>query len=279
VQSLLPDTFWLVYVGLLGAALGSFVNVVVARLPTGESLVRPRSRCPSCKTPIAWYDNIPIVSWVALRARCRSCKAAISARYVLVEIIMTALALALYSRFGPSPQLVVWLLLTAALLAVVFLDIDHFWVPDVITFPAMTLAFAGAFLPDAIGPVAALIGLLPAALIWAFAFVFERVTGREGLGLGDVKLLAVIGLALGAVPALSVLFLAAVQGSVIGIITVLAGGHQRQEPPPEADDGWRPHPRAIPFGPFLVLGCYQVALLPEIFGAIPEMLARLLVPA
>ncbi len=275
---LLPQWLWLTYIALIGASIGSFLNVVIARLPTEESLVRPRSRCPSCKTPIAWYDNIPIVSWLVLRGRCRHCKAPISPRYLVVELLMAALSVALFARFGPTLELLVFLVLTAGLLAIVFLDIDHYWVPDVITFPAMALAGAAAFLPGGLTPYEALFGLMPAALIWGFAWLFEKVTGREGLGMGDVKLLAVIGLALGPLDCLSVLFLGAVQGSVIGIAVVLAGGHERKEVPPEADDGWRPHPRAIPFGPFLVLGFFEVLLLPEIFGRMPELMQRLVNP-
>lgn len=302
----LPPWLVLTYVGVVGAVIGSFLNVVVARLPAGESLLRPRSRCPHCHTMIHWYDNVPVLSWLVLRARCRACKAPIAIRYPLVELLMSALALAVYARVGPTWQLLLWLPLAAAMLAITFLDIDHYWVPDVITFPCMAWALAGALLPGGIGLATALLGLAPALFLWAFAWTFERLMKREGMGLGDIKLLAVIGLALGPMAALVVLLLGSLQGSVAGIVVLATGGHQRigddahspaesstststTKPGVEAaapetassaleadqnDDDWTPHPRAIPFGPFLVLGTYQVLLLPEIFLDQPLALMR-----
>lgn len=274
------------YVILVGAALGSFVNVVVTRLPLGISIVRPRSRCPRCERTIRWYDNLPIVSYLLLRGCCRVCKAHIPVRYLLIEVLMAALAGALWIRFGWSLDLAVWIPLTAALLAIVFLDIDHWWVPDAITFPAMGYAAAASLLPGGLTPTAALVGLAPAVLLWLVAWGFERLTGREGMGLGDVKLLAVVGLALGAVDALSVLLLAAVQGLVIGALVLAAGGHRTgsvsepAEKSPDESDGsaapdeaWEPPPRAIPFGPFLVLGTFEVLLLPAQLGGLPARLA------
>ncbi len=329
--SVLPPWLVLTYVGVFGAIIGSFLNVVIARLPAGESLVRPRSRCPRCRAPIAWYDNIPIVSWLVLRGRCRRCREPISPRYPTVELLMAVLAIALWVRVGPTWQLLVWLPLVAALLAVIFLDLDHWWVPDVITFPAMAWAALGSLLPGGVTPLGALAGLLPALFLWGFAWLFERVTGREGMGLGDVKLLAVIGLAMGALPTVIVLILASLQGSIIGLVVLATGGHKADpsqtagasgeapggegaegsgtvrrdgempqadergtdrgratdaghattadraagadraaegEPSPEGaagDDEWVPHPRAIPFGPFLVLACYEALLLPAVF--------------
>ena len=272
--NVLPRELVLVYALVLGAIVGSFLNVVIARLPAGESVVRPRSRCPGCKSPIAWYDNIPIVSWLVLRGRCRHCKTRISPRYLVVEVLMAALAAGFTLRLGLSWQLALWLPLAAALLAIVFLDVDHFWVPDVITFPAMAWALGCAFLPGGIGVASALLGLAPALGLWAFAAAFERLTGREGMGLGDIKLLAVLGLALGPVLALIVLMLAAVQGSVVGILVLVTGGHRRAEPQ-KTEDEWVPHPRAIPFGPFLALAAYEVVLVPEIFVELPRRLMSL----
>lgn len=272
-----PQWLIFVYAGVVGALVGSFLNVVVARLPAGESIVRPRSRCPRCKSTIRWYDNVPVVSWVVLRGRCRRCGERISARYVVVELLMAALSLALVARFGVSWQLLVWFPLVAAFLAIVYLDIDHFWVPDVIVLPAMVWAALGSFLPGGVTAVQALIGLGPALALWGFMWLFERITGREGMGLGDVKLLAVMGLALGAVPTLIVLLLASVQGSIIGIAVLATGGHEAkaeaQSPsskveetaPARAEEPWVPPPRAIPFGPFLILACYEVLLAPRIF--------------
>ncbi|HET6343729.1 MAG TPA: prepilin peptidase, partial [Myxococcota bacterium] len=125
------------YTIALGACIGSFLNVVIARLPEGLSVVKPRSRCPKCGKEIAWYDNIPLVSYAMLRGRCRGCGVTIPLRYPLVEALTAGVFGAFYVRFGPSWDLAVWLPLSAALLAITFLDIDHWWVPDVITYPTM----------------------------------------------------------------------------------------------------------------------------------------------
>ncbi|MBI5511311.1 MAG: prepilin peptidase [Deltaproteobacteria bacterium] len=314
MERMLPSTLLTAYAFGVGACIGSFLNVVIARLPAGESVVRPRSRCPTCKHPIAWYDNIPLLSYALLCGRCRHCRQTIQARYFLVELAVGCLFAAFWVRFGLSFELVVWLPLAAALMAIVFLDIDHWWIPDVIVIPAMVLTFAAAWLPGRLSPVVALLGLLPALFVWGIAWIFEVVTKREGLGLGDVKLLALLGLALGPVDGLSVLLLAALQGSVIGVLVLLTGGHRTAasaEPPknpatPEAappspaptppatptaapgvavappapasadDDDWVPPPRAIPFGPFLVLAALEVVLLPEPFADLPQQIAAAL---
>jgi leader peptidase (prepilin peptidase) / N-methyltransferase len=274
--------FWMtLYVFALGACIGSFLNVVIARLPAGESIVHPRSRCPSCKQPIAWYDNVPLLSFLILRARCRRCRAPIASRYFVVELLTACIYTACWLRFGLSYELCLWLPLSAALMAIVFLDIDHWWVPDVIVFPSMVLALAASFLPDRLPPLVALAGVLPALFVRGIAWVFALITKKEGLGLGDVKLLALIGIAVGPIAGLSVLLLAAVQGSLIGILVVLTGGHQSVEQPRAADletdqEEWVPPPRAIPFGPFLVLGALEVVLLPDIFAEVPQLVTGLL---
>lgn len=254
----------LVYVVLVGACLGSFVNVVIARLPQGMSVIRPGSRCPKCNTPIRWYDNVPVLSYLLLRGRCRSCNTEIAARYMLIEAAMACLACALYVRFGATLDLLFWLPLTAALLAITFLDIDYFWVPDVIVLPATALAVLYVFRPGGDGSLTTLLGLIPAALLLAVALGFKWVLGKEGLGFGDIKLLALLGLLVGPMQSLSLLLLATVQGAVIGSLVVWRGGHVSK--PLGADDDWQPPPRAIPFGPFLVLATLEVVLLPDVFG-------------
>lgn len=310
-----PDWLILAWVTIVGACIGSFLNVVIARLPAEESIVHPRSRCPRCKAPIAWYDNLPLLSFLILRGHCRACGTTIAPRYPLVELLMALLSAALWVRFGLSWQLLIWWPLVAALLAITFLDIDHWWVPDVITFPAMLWAMGGAFLPGGLTPVHALVGLIPAGLLWLGGFLFERFTGREGMGLGDVKLMAVIGLGLGVMDALSVLLLASVQGAVIGIVVTIRGGHKgvetETEDEPEGtdpadgdarrvdgkeidndnetgadgtpgasgdddDDDWVPPPGAFPFGPFLVLGTLEILLLPGHFAGLLTRLTELL---
>ncbi len=304
--SVLPRELVLAYVFVIGACVGSFLNVVIARLPAGLSIVRPRSRCPRCGAAIAWYDNVPLASYLFLRARCRHCRASIVPRYFMVELLMAALAVALFVELGLSWQLLIWLPLAAAFLALAFLDIDHFWLPDVITLPAMVWAAAAAFLPGGTTPTQAALGLLPAAGLWAFAWAFLRLTGREGMGFGDIKLLAVLGLAFGPMGALACLFLGSVQGSLIGAIALLTHRQTSPQVPPSAQDpqaspspqqpqvspaparpdvisstgtaakpsadDWVPPARAIPFGPFLILACYEILLVPSLLRTLFEWL-------
>ena len=281
----------LCYFAAMGACVGSFVNVVVVRLQAGLSLVRPRSRCPRCGNPIAWYDNIPLLSFVLLRGRCRVCRQAIPWRYPLVELLTTAIFAALFVRFGVGPRLVMWLPLSAALIAIVFLDLDAWWIPDAITYPAMLWASAWAFAPGGPGVRGILTGALPAVFLWLIAWGFQRLTGREGMGMGDVKLLALMGLVLGGLSGLFALFLASVQGTVLGGLLLLLRGDEAptdalasapehiptsapgSAPTEDNDDTWQPPPHAVPFGPFLVLATFEVLLLPDWFRALPWRLA------
>ena len=180
--------------------------------------------------------------------------------------------LALFARLGLTWTFAMWAPLVAMLLAIVFLDIDHYWIPDVLSFPAMALAALGALLPDGIGIVAALLGLLPALGLWLVAKIFAALTHREGMGLGDIKLLAALGLSLGVLPTIILVLLASLQGTVIGVIILATGGHK---PKVASADGWTPHARAVPFGPFLVLACFEIVLLPDVFLGLPLSLLRL----
>ncbi|MBJ79997.1 MAG: prepilin peptidase [Myxococcales bacterium] len=263
----------------IGACLGSFANVLIARLPEDMSVVTPRSRCPKCERAIAWYENIPILSYSLLLGRCRGCKSSIPVRYLLVEILMACLAAGLWLRLGITWQAPIWLLLNTGLLAIIFLDIDHWWVPDKITYPCILIALIAAFLPGGIGLEQALWGLLPALLVYIVAKVFEKLMRKEGLGFGDIKLLILLGLLLGAEDGLALLFLAAVQGTVIGGLVIGLGGHEKQKEQTQQsteDDDFVPHPRAIPFGPFLILGAWQVFYLPDIFASIPQQITLFL---
>jgi leader peptidase (prepilin peptidase) / N-methyltransferase len=235
-------------------------------------VVSPRSRCMHCHAPIAWYHNIPVVSYVWLRGRCRVCKHTIGSRYVLVELLMSALAAGIFARFGLSLELVLWMLLGTGLLAIVFIDIDHWLIPDAIVLPMAVLALVWAVSPFGMGLGAALIGLIPAFGLWLIGFLFQRMSGREGLGFGDVKLVAVLGLLLGVRDVLTMLFLASVQGAVIGILVNLLGGHRGA--PASTDDDWTPPPKAVPFGPFIVLAVFELVLLPHIFAELPAQLVH-----
>ncbi|HEY6104418.1 MAG TPA: prepilin peptidase [Anaeromyxobacteraceae bacterium] len=251
----------------LGAAVGSFLNVVVARLPRGESLVRPRSRCPSCRAPIAWYDNVPILSWVLLGGRCRTCRAPVSFRYPLVEALGALAALLAFQRHGLSLPAAAELAFAAVLLALAFIDLDTWLLPNALTWPLL----AG-------GVIAAAAGLGPAPLgasLWgaglgfaafaAVAWAGARVFRKEALGFGDVWLLAGIGAWLGARALLPVVLLASLQGSLVGIALILAG---KATPGPGAapQDAWVPPKNAVPFGPFLALGALEWLWLGEVLA-------------
>ncbi len=225
----------------LGASVGSFLNVVIHRLPLGESVVKPRSRCPSCRTTIAWYDNLPILSWLLLRGRCRICGTSISARYPFVELATALLAVALFAHQGPSISFLVQFAFACALLAVAYIDLDHQIIPDKISLPGIVIGLMVALAGGTPRILEAVSGvLLGGGLLLTVAWAYERATGREGMGGGDVKLLAMIGAFLGWQGVLLTLLLGSLLGSAIGIVLMIAQGADRRV--------------AIPFGPFLSLG-------------------------
>jgi leader peptidase (prepilin peptidase) / N-methyltransferase len=224
------------FAAVLGAVVGSFLNVVVHRLPRGESLVRPRSRCPKCGTQIAGYDNVPVVSWLLLRGRCRSCGAEIPARYPAIEALTAVVFAAVVAVRGFDDGLLLELPFAAVLIAIAAVDLEQRIIPNRIVVPAAVWAVAvGAIvatsdLPELlIAGAAAFLALLLAALAYP-----------AGMGMGDVKLAGVMGLYLGAAvaPALLAAFAA---GAVVGIIIV-------------AREGAGARKRGVPFGPFLALG-------------------------
>jgi leader peptidase (prepilin peptidase)/N-methyltransferase len=256
-----------------GACIGSFLNVCIYRLPADESVVRPASRCPHCGTPIAWYDNVPILSWAFLAARCRSCSTGISGRYPLVEAATGGLAILALAYFGATAAAVVAFAFTAALLLITFVDLDHRFIPDEVSLPGIVVGLAVSALPGGIGLVDSLLGvLLGGGILWAVAWTYERSTGVEGMGYGDVKLLAMIGAFLGwqAVPV--VLVIASIAGSIAGfVVMALRGGHQggrvvrslgRRALIPYFRRAARR--TAIPFGPFLALGAVLALYCPAL---------------
>src|SRR5262249_47275060 len=251
-----------------GACIGSFLNVCIHRLPAEESIVRPRSRCPGCRTPISWYDNIPVLSWLLLRARCRTCGAPIAVRYPLVEATTGALAVAALLGFGLGTQALVAFAFTAALLLVTFIDLDHFFIPDEVSLPGIALGVVVSVLPGGIGLVDALAGAaLGGGILWLVAWGYERLTGVEGMGLGDVKLLAMIGAFLGwqAVPA--VLVIASITGAVAGTLLVLARGGSRASRRVGRRLGWRAlGPHLPPLGR-RAAGPFRAVLPPRAGGA------------
>jgi leader peptidase (prepilin peptidase)/N-methyltransferase len=228
--------WFIVAAGLFGLVFGSFANVCVHRIPRGESVAFPGSRCPACGHAIAWYDNVPLFSWLLLRGRCRHCDASISGRYPLLEAVMGISWALLAWHFGPTPQLLQALVLISLLWILTLIDLETGLLPNVLTFPgiAMGLLFAW-WLGD---PVSALIGAVAGyGFFWLVARLFLMVTGREGMGYGDFKLLAMLGAFMGWQALPFIVFFSSVVGAIIGSLSLLAAGrHMRAE---------------IPFGPYL----------------------------
>ena len=226
----------LVLIGLLGLLIGSFLNVVIYRLPRGESLNRPASRCPSCGKPVKPYDNVPVLSWLILRGRCRSCGASISVRYPLVEALTAAVFVGAALTRGVDDDLALWLPFAAMLIAVAGIDLDHRIIPNKILLPAAIWGIVATvlFRPDNIDDS------LIAGGIAFLALFLAAVAYPAGMGMGDVKLAGVMGIYLGSAvaPAMLVAFLA---GSVVGILIILREGADARK-------------KGVPFGPFLAFG-------------------------
>jgi leader peptidase (prepilin peptidase) / N-methyltransferase len=249
------------WVFLVGAAIGSFLNVVIGRVPAGESVVSPGSRCPRCAAPIAWYDNLPVLSWLILRGRCRRCAARISLRYPIVELLGAAAALLAWSRHGLSPAAAAELLFVAVLVALAFIDLDTWLLPHALTWPLIAAGLAAAALGLAPAPslvssaAGAGVGFAGFALV---AWLGKAIAKKEAMGMGDVWLLAGLGAWLGLGALVPVVLLASIQGSVVGIALILIGkaqpGPAPGAAPAEDEDAWVPPRNAVPFGPFLVAG-------------------------
>jgi leader peptidase (prepilin peptidase)/N-methyltransferase len=275
-SNLVPPVVGYVIAGVFGAIIGSFLNVVIHRLPLEESIVFPNSRCPSCGAVIAFYDNIPVLSYVALRAKCRHCKERISFRYPAVELLTAALFVAVAWHDGLSAALPFDLVFASALLALVFIDAEHMILPNVITYPGIVFALVariaipyltgtphfddlpslaqGAFagMPIWLASLAGgLIGaLLGGGSLWLMGWTWEKLRGIEAMGLGDVKMMFMVGAYLGWRLTILTIFVGVLTGSIIGILLM---ARQRE----------RNMQMLLPFGVFLGLGGIAALL----FGA------------
>jgi leader peptidase (prepilin peptidase)/N-methyltransferase len=189
----LPAGFIEVTLLLFGLCVGSFLNVCIHRLPLKQSVVSPGSRCPSCGYELRWYDNIPVLSYVMLRARCRSCSRPISIQYPVIEVVTAIVFLAHWYAFGPTPLFAARLVFGCALIVLFMIDLEHQILPDVVTLPGIVIGAAlSVFLPP--GPIESLIGLLlGGGLLWAIAEAWFRLRKVDAMGFGDVKMLAMVG--------------------------------------------------------------------------------------
>jgi leader peptidase (prepilin peptidase)/N-methyltransferase len=235
------EAFLYVMVFAFGALIGSFLNVCVYRLPRGESILRPSSHCSSCDTRIAPYDNIPLVSYILLIGRCRACHQRISLRYPLIEMVNGLGYVFVLWQFGPTPEALVYAILFSALVAVTWIDLSHQIIPDVITLPGTCLGLIASSTILPVGLLNSLAGaLLGAGILWFLAWVSPYIFGKEGMGGGDVKLMAMIGAFLGWKATLMTIMIGAMVGSVVGLTLILMRVVRRDD--------------YVPFGPFLAFG-------------------------
>ncbi len=233
---------------VFGLLIGSFLNVCIYRLPREQSIVLPRSYCPHCQHQLTWFENIPLVSFLFLRGRCRYCHEPISWRYPTVELLTALISVAVLWRFPlPAHYIAYFLLLSAPLLAIVFIDLEHLLILDVITYPGMVLgvvvhvtlgqgAWTGLLIESLLGL------LLGGGSLWLISWFYERTRGRMGLGLGDVKLAAMLGAFFGWQAILFILLMASVAGTLIGGLVLLLSRTKLDHP--------------VPFGPFLALAAW-----------------------
>ncbi|WP_369620661.1 prepilin peptidase [Pseudoalteromonas distincta] len=259
--------FYLTTVGLVSLCVGSFLNVVIYRLPlmmqhewknecrvllendlknnapvNNEpfNLIKPNSTCPKCKAAIKPWQNIPVISWVLLKGKCANCSNPISFRYPAVEAITAILSLIVAYSFGATEHALLYIFVTWVLVALTFIDIDHMLLPDQLTLPLVWLALVASVMGYTIAPTEAIIGAVFGYLsLWSVFWLFKLLTGKEGMGYGDFKLLAVFGALLGWQSLLTIILLSSVVGAVIGIILLSIQGKDKATP--------------IPFGPYLAM--------------------------
>ena len=234
----------LAFVIILGALWGSFANVCIVRLPNEKGVVSGRSHCPKCEKKIVWYDNIPIISFFLLRGKCRNCKTSISIQYVIVEAINIISFVAIYYFFGISITTILLMMLSLSFLIIFFIDLKHFIIPNVLTFSMMFVGFFKSFDPN-LHPlfpnyINSLIGgLFGYGIIWSIIYFYKQVRKKEGMGLGDAKLLAVVGFWFGWVSIPFVLFCS----SILALLWVV----------PDLIKKSKKLTSQIPFGPYIIL--------------------------
>lgn len=242
---------------VLGGLIGSFLNVCVHRMPLGLSVVKPRSRCPKCENCLAWYDNMPVMSWLILGAKCRNCKEPISWQYPLVEAITAVLFYFVFMKFGLTIATPIYMLMAASLVLVTFIDLTDWTIPNEVTFPGMPLGVVCAVLammvPDTglmlDKPVMAIVGLfLGGGVLYVLDMISLLVLKKRGMGFGDVKLLAMLGAFFGPAGVFMIIIISSFFGSVIGVTLIVMNKGK------ETDVGEKNIGHYLPFGPYIVLG-------------------------
>ncbi|MDZ4677827.1 MAG: prepilin peptidase [Oligoflexia bacterium] len=234
-----PEFVYGILIFILGACLGSFGNVIILRLPAGKSIVRPGSCCPHCKKSIKWFDNVPILAWFFLKGKCRQCGEPISPRYFIVELLSAVIFLALYLKFGLTITFIECALFAWAGLVASVIDLDHRILPDVFTLSGIIIGLIGAFINPDRTFLSALIGVIAGGgFLWLVATVYMAIRNEEGMGGGDIKLLAWIGAVLGWKAVIFSILVSSITGSIFGgVFAALQKSGLKT---------------SIPFGPFLV---------------------------
>tara|TARA_Y100000768_G_C23919185_1_gene653970 strand:+ start:524 stop:1285 length:762 start_codon:yes stop_codon:yes gene_type:complete len=235
----------ILFIIILGGLWGSFANVCIVRLPKDKGVVAGRSSCPKCKKEILWYDNIPIISFFILQGKCRKCKKEISFQYVVVELLSIISFLSIYYLYGLSLTTLLLIILSLAFIIIFFIDLKHFIIPDVITYPMMVIGFLKSFDPNLneIFPnyIFSLIGgIFGYGIIWSIIYFYKQVKKKDGMGLGDAKLLAVIGFWFGLDAIPFIIFLS----STTALLSVV----------PDLIKKTKKLSTQIPFGPFIIIG-------------------------
>lgn len=232
----------LIVVFIFGAVIGSFLNVCIYRIPRKKSIIRPSSACPACEKPVRFYDNIPLVSYIALKGKCRDCGTPISVRYFIVELITAAIFMLIYRRWGLSYEFFIQIFFTAILIVISFIDYDFQIIPDILSIGGMVAGLILSFVRPGFRVMDAVYGILiGGGVLFVIAYGYQLITKREGMGGGDIKLLAMIGSFSGFKGVLFSLVGGSVVGTLVGIPLMLMKGKE---------EGGR---YAIPFGPFLSL--------------------------
>jgi len=232
------------YIGvfILGLSIGSFLNVVIYRMPMEKSIIYPPSSCPNCGYRLKWYDNIPIISYLILKGRCRNCGVEISIIYPLVELLTGILFVFAFAKWGLTIDFAFYAYFIASMIAIAFIDLKHFIIPDKINFAGILMGFIFAYLRQDFTVLDALIGGLVGSLfLFAIYFLYLKVRGIEGLGMGDVKMLAFVGTFTGYFGSLFVIFVGSLLGAIIGILLLKIQGEKDLTK------------TVLPFGPFLAI--------------------------